>query len=826
MRDALRDYRSKRNFSRTAEPRAARPAKGRGRKFVVQKHAATRLHFDLRLEVDGVFRSWAVTRGPSVNPKDKRLAVEVENHPLAYGNFEGSIPEGEYGGGTVQLWDQGEWVQESPGPASAALRKGELKFSLQGKRLRGGWVLVRMRDDKPDAKRHNWLLIKHQDRYAGNDAATAALLKADSSIASGKSMRELARPAESRRGKRQRKQPSLPRFIPPQLCTLVPRPPAGEQWGHEVKFDGYRIQLRIQDGEAVLRTRKGLDWSGKFTAIAAAAKRLPDCILDGEVVALNPQGAPDFALLQAALSAGTTTRLVYFAFDLLATAEGDLTSLPLAERKARLEKLLGKAGKHRLLRYVEHFIEPGDAVLESACRMDLEGIVSKRLDAPYQSGRSTAWTKAKCRGGQEIVIGGWTEVGGQLRSLLAGVHRNGKLVYVGRVGTGFGRAQTKLVLPRLRAMRSESSPFAANAGTGPNVRWARPELVAEIEFAGWTQAGQIRQAAFKGLRQDKRPQEIERERPVSPRPDSPMSARTNKPRVANNVPLSHPGKILWPRHGKEPERTKLDLLDYYSAVGEWMLPHLRGRPCSIVRAPDGIAGQTFFQRHAMTGMSNLVKVIKLAGDPKPYLQIDRVEALAALAQWATVELHPGNCAPGKPEVPGRLVFDLDPGPDVRFDAVIAAALEIKERVEQAGLIAFCKTTGGKGLHVVTPLATQRSRLTWPQAKAFARRLCEEMAADAPEKYVVQMAKKLRTGRIFLDYLRNDRLATAVAPLSPRARDGAPVSLPLNWKQVVKGLDPQRYSLHQGMQFARTGDAWAGYADSERLIPRRLLKGDG
>ncbi|HEX2891863.1 DNA ligase D [Vineibacter terrae] len=860
---SLARYRAKRDFTRTAEPSGKTGVVPSARlRFVVQKHAASRLHYDFRLELDGVFKSWAVARGPSLDPHDKRLAVEVEDHPLAYGDFEGTIPKGEYGGGTVLLWDRGYWTPE-PGPSpQEALRAGSLKFVLDGEKLAGGWALVRFRRD--DGKRNNWLLIKHRDQ-AAQDGRGEAVLDDDRSVASGRDMAQITAgegrgpapfmTAGRRRGRagavwssNRRKDEDddtapaasrpgvtlphgrMPDFIAPQLCQLVERPPEAAGWGHEVKLDGYRVQVRVLDGEATVKTRKGLDWSDKFPQIAKAAGALPDAIIDGEVVALDGNGAPDFAALQAALSERDTRNLAFFAFDLLVEGKEDLRRLPLAERKARLKALLeANARKLRTaFRYVEHLESAGDAVLRSACRMSLEGIVSKRLDAPYRSGRSGAWTKAKCRAGHEVVIGGWTSEGPRFRSLLIGVRRGRHLVYIGRVGTGFGQATVSRLLPRLKALASDSNPFGgANAPKGrTGVHWLKPELVAEIEFAGWTDAGMVRQAAFKGLREDKPAREVTAEKPVSlsrTRPATPAAARGRSARTAKTdsvvmgVPISNPDKKLWPDVDGEPA-TKLELARYYEAVGDWMMPHLEGRPCSIVRAPDGIDGEQFFQRHAGRGTSNLIAQARISGDRQPYLQIDRIEGLAAMAQVAALELHPWNNRPGDPMLPGRLIFDLDPAPDVGFEAVIAAARELKERLEDLQLVPFCKTTGGKGLHVVTPLAQpRRGGLDWKAAKAFARALCERMAADSPDRYVMTMAKKARTGRIFLDYLRNDQFATAVAPLSPRARPGATVSMPLTWSQVRAGLDPRRYTLRSAPALIARSKAWADYADSERPL---------
>ncbi len=864
MPKKLTKYKAKRDFSQTAEPSGdAKVAASQQLRFIVQKHDASRLHYDFRLELDGVFKSWAVTKGPSLDPHERRLAVEVEDHPLDYGDFEGTIPKGQYGGGTVMLWDRGYWAPEGTASAETQLRKGDLKFVLAGKKLEGGWVLVRMR--QKERGRNNWLLIKHRDGTE-HDNDRDALLAKDRSVASGRTMaaiaagkgrgpmpfmrrspksakadavwrsagapREMAKraatPASRMKPMPARAASRMPQFIAPQLSTLSERAPSCADWVHEVKFDGYRIQLRVEHGEAALRTRKGLDWTGKFEAVAKSAARLPDCIIDGEVVALDDRGLPDFAALQAALSEGRSERLIYFAFDLLFEGRDDLRGLSLENRKSRLLELLGKNSRGQI-RYVEHLRGAGDAVVRSACRMSLEGIVSKRLSDPYLSGRAGQWTKTKCRGGHEVVIGGWTDTNGKFRSLLAGVYRGRQLVSVGRVGTGFAREKVGPLMKRLKTLASKKSPFAGDnvLRAGPNMHWLKPELVAEIEFAGWTGDGQVRQASYKGLREDKPARDVRAERaskpaeaklaePVPRKLRATGAARSGEPRVMN-VAISHPDKPLWPAEGKESVFTKLDLARYFESVGEWLMPHITGRPCSVVRAPDGIEGQHFFQRHAMKGMPSQFEEVTVSGDRQPYLEINRIEALAAAAQLAAIELHPWNCAAGQPDVPGRLVFDLDPDPSVAFKAVIAAAREIKERLEGLGLVAFCKTTGGKGLHVVTPLARVAKGTGWPEAKAFAREVCAQMAQDSPKLYVLNMAKKERGGRIFLDYLRNDRTATAVAPLSPRARPGATVSMPLAWSSLKSGLDPKRFTIRTAPKLIAASKAWSDYRDSGRPL---------
>ena len=874
MTDNLSTYRAKRDFKKTGEPSGEAQVKpSNRRRFVIQKHDATSLHYDLRLELDGVFKSWAVTKGPSLDPHDKRLAVEVEDHPLDYGDFEGTIPKGQYGGGTVMLWDRGYWEPEGSKSPEEALRKGDFKFTLEGKRLHGSFVLVRMRHDRDGGKRTNWLLIKHRDDFSVEENGAAVLEENATSVASARTMEAIAsgkgrkpkpfmlqngeveadavwdsshglaaegRHTRTKTAKKpaaaERMKSAMPDFIPPQLCETLARPPSADGWIHEIKFDGYRIQMRIEDGEVTLKTRKGLDWTGKYPAIARSAAALPDAIIDGEICALDENGAPDFAALQAALSEGKTDALVYFAFDLLFVGDEDVRELPLTERKERLAALLSGAGEDPRLRFVEHFETGGDAVLRSACRLSLEGIVSKRGDVPYQSGRTETWAKSKCRAGHEVVIGAYAKTNGKFRSLLVGVNRGDHFVYVGRVGTGYGAKTVETLLPKLREMETSKSPFTGIGAPKKtsDIVWLKPELVAEIEFAGWTADGQVRQAAFKGLREDKPAAEVEAEKPASPAKTEVPDPETSKPAPkpfrkggkveVMGVMISSPDKPLWPDAGDGEPVTKVDLARYYEAVGSWLIDHIKGRPCSIIRIPDGTGGEQFFQRHAMPGTSNLLELVTVLGDKKPYLQIDRVEGLAAIAQIGGVELHPWNCEPRQPEVPGRLVFDLDPGPDVKFSAIVEAAREIRDRLDDLGLVSFCKTTGGKGLHVVTPLAVPKGKkLSWDIAKGFAHDVCEQMARDNPGLYLIKMAKNQREGRIFLDYLRNDRMATAVAPLSPRARPGATVSMPLTWTQVKADLDPKRFTVRTVPGLLATSSAWQDYCDGQRPLEQAIKR---
>ncbi len=907
----LAKYQSMRDFEATPEPSGRAPvAKSDRLRFVIQKHAATRLHYDLRLEWQGVFLSWAVTRGPSLDPADKRLAVEVEPHPLDYGDFEGTIPKGQYGGGTVLLWDRGFWgPEEDGGDVEAQLKKGDLKVRFDGQRMQGGWVLVRIKNDRSGGKRTNWLLIKHRD--GGERPGDAdALLAEDASIASGRTMQEITlgvgkgptpfmtKPAKkasakavwnSNRDDKAQSKPAptprpakpkkveVPTFVAPQLAKLVDRPPTEAGWAHEIKFDGYRTQLHVDAGKVRLLSRSGLDWTHRFPELAADAADWPDCVADGEVTALNGSGMPDFPGLTTALSSGKTSGLVFYLFDLLFEAGLDLRPLPLTERKQRLAELMdGLEPAGGRLRYVDHFETGGEAVLLSACRMELEGIVSKRLDAAYQSGRGETWLKSKCRGGQEVVIAGWTQTGDKFRSLIAGVQRDGALIHVGRIGTGYTAATAAELMKRLRPLSTKTSPFAETPKAswrtaGSTMHWVRPELVAEIEFAGWTADGHLRQASFKGVREDKPAADVSLETPapaddrlaatiapdaahkavedaeadaqtdnqVSPaggrvvakRPGGRVSSITEPPgvttrslasprgsEVVRGVTISNAGKPLWPATADTPAFTKHDLAAYLEAVGDRMLPHFKGRPVSIVRTPDGIEGdQRFFQRHAGKGQSALIDQVSIKDDKQPYIVANTVEALIALAQTGATEMHPWNGRPDDLETPGRFVFDLDPAPDVPFDAVIEAARDVADLLREIGLEPFCKTTGGKGLHVVTPLAKERDPVAWPEAKAFTRAVCQRLVDEHPDRYLLSMSKAARTGKIFLDYLRNDRTATAVGPYSPRARPRATVSMPLKWTQVRKGLDPQAFTIASVPALLKKPDPWADYDEGAKPL---------
>ncbi len=829
---ALEQYRAKRNFDVTPEPRPSAPRPGDANSFVVQKHDARRLHYDFRLELDGVLKSWAVTRGPSLVPGEKRLAVAVEDHPLEYGSFEGTIPKGEYGGGAVLVWDRGAWAPI--GDPHNGLAKGHLEFELMGEKLKGRWHLVRMRGKTRD-KHENWLLIKGDDEFARSDDAPDILEERPNSAATGRAIDEVAKEApgwSSKTGRIERsrdpaalpdpssvkgaKRAPLAGFVEPMLATAVKKPANGKRWLHEIKFDGYRIEALIDKGRLSLLTRTGLDWTAKFgQAIIGTFKALPvsQALIDGEIVVENGAGASDFSALQAALSEGRRDRFVFYGFDLLYLNDFDLREAPLVERKRLLAAILGDGSGP--LRYSSHFDEDGETMLRHACRLGLEGIVSKLRDSPYRSGRGKSWTKAKCSARQEFVVAGFvpsTAARNAIGSLALGVYDGDALRYVGRVGTGFTASSARDLYARLEPMRLSSSPFSQrlSAAESRQVRFVRPELVAEVDVRGWTADGLLRHTSFKALREDKPAREVVRESSSSDPPaKAPMSA----------IELTHPDRLYWPDDGV----TKQGLADYYAEVWLRMAPFVVGRALALVRCPDGITGQKFFQKHAWKGVSSAIVLVE---DPKekgePLISIRDLDGLTALVQMAVLEIHPWGSPVADWERPDMVVMDLDPGEDVAWEALIEAASEVRQRLEEAGLAAFVKTSGGKGLHVVAPV---KPKAEWPAVKAFTKGIADAMAADSPKRYVATIAKAKRTGKILIDYLRNQRGMTAVAVYSTRARPGAAVSMPLGWDELGPGIGPAHFTVANApARLALASDPWEGFraaaAPIEAAAPMR------
>lgn len=816
-------YNKKRDFKKTAEPSGTVSHSQSQRSFLVQKHVATRLHYDFRLEMGGVLKSWAVTRGPSLNPNDKRLAVEVEDHPVSYGGFEGIIPKGEYGGGTVMMWDEGTW--EPLGDPAKDLKAGHLKFRLHGKRLQGEWVLVRMKPRPQDKGRHNWLLIKHEDAYSKTGKAEVFLAKNNTSITSKRSMEEIASAADRQWKSKPnahstagtsppigKKQPSGSRlkFIAPQLATLVDAMPSGDTWVHEVKFDGYRTLAYIENGRVRMYTRNGLDWTEKFGAVPAALAKLKvkNAILDGELVAINADGITSFAELKTELS-GTGKNLSYYAFDLLHLNGKDLTNDPLRVRKEKLEALLKKQTIAKVF-YSEHFTQAGN-FLDKACALGLEGVISKEADAPYRSGRGKSWVKTKCHKRQEFVVGGYTKSStgtAMIGSLLLGYYEGKDFVYAGRVGTGFDQKTARSLYKALKALERTAMPYTrysdqGRRGTGwkRGVQWVEPRLVCEVEFTEWTKEGALRHPSFQGLREDKPAKEITRDIPQTLHQKNPRAVKKVPPQKSqSSVPLTHPDKVLFSPEGY----TKQDLSNYYAAVEKWMLPHVVNRPLSLVRCPSGSQKHCFFQRHSGEGLSKHITPLPLYAKEEPYLMIEDAAGLQALVQMSVLEIHQWGSHADSWQQPDMLVFDLDPDPSVDFAAVKKAALELRKHLASIKLKSFVKTTGGKGLHVVVPIRPEQK---WDEVKQFAREFCEAVADAAPERYTTNIRKAQRKGRIFLDYLRNGETATAIAPYSSRARKGAPVAVPLRWSELPK---------------VKSGDQW-----TIRTLPKRLaqLKSD-
>jgi bifunctional non-homologous end joining protein LigD len=809
--DALARYRAKRDFKITSEPQGGK-ATAQHNSFVVQKHAATRLHYDFRLELNGTMKSWAVTRGPSMDPADKRLAVHVEDHPIDYSGFEGIIPKGQYGGGTVMIWDRGTWEPlEDPEKGYA---KGKLKFALHGDKLKGSWALVRMGGRARSERADNWLLIKERDGEARPGHGDVLLEEETRSVTTGRSMEEIAakadrvwtrdgeqkpvaEPKEEKKKTGRKKGKALPQFVAPQLATLVDQPPEGPEWLHEIKLDGYRLLCRIEGGRMRLLTRTEQNWTHRFPALAKSRIDAEEALIDGEVVAVDEKGFSNFGALQQALSDGDDRDLRFYAFDLLHLDGRDLRGEPLETRKARLKTLLSASKQSApLFALSEHIEGRGKDVFENACALSLEGIVSKRRDVPYRPGRGDDWLKTKCGARQEFVIGGFTEHSKATRSvgaLLIGHYEDGDLVYAGRVGTGFDAETRKTLWRELNALRRRSAPFASTpAATRRGAIWVEPRLVAEIAFANWTRDGILRHPSFQGLRKDKPAKTIvkEKAKPVAKASKAPVpSGKSRGSDTVAGVVLTHPDRVLYPDVGL----TKHDLAEYYAAVADAMLPHLAGRPLSLVRCPEGAAAKCFYQKHPGHSAPKALRRIKIkeSAGTHEYVVADDVSALVALVQMGVLEIHPWGSREDSLEKPDRIIFDFDPAPDVPWPRVIAAVADMRERLESLGLKSFLKTTGGKGLHVVAPIAP---RDEWPEVKAFTKAVAVAIEHDAPRDYTTVMSKAERRGRIFIDYLRNDRGSTAIAPYSTRARAGATVATPLPWSALKPDLKPGAFTV--------------------------------
>ncbi len=893
----LREYKAKRDFSRTPEPQGTHKGKprksGRKLRYLIQKHDASRLHYDFRLEWNGALMSWAIPKGPSENPNDKRLAVHVEDHPVEYGDFEGTIPDSEYGGGTVMLWDTGSWEPQAGVDVEEGLAKGKLAFLLHGKRLKGKWAFVRLRARKKGDK-DNWLLIKELDDYVRRSGKLITEREV-TSVKSGRAMEEIAGRAKTvwhsnRKGrgnsggdpvilakpgapaktaaraaptagktkgskkKRTAEAVALPAFAEPQLATLVEGPPPGNDWIHEIKYDGYRVIAAVAGGQVnkqvKLYTRNGLDWTDRFAPLVKPFSELPcdSALLDGEIAVADAQGHTDFGALQDAL-AGGKGRIGCFLFDLLSLDGEDLRKWPLIERKDRLKKLLAGLPQGGPLAYSDHVQGSGEKVFAEACRIKLEGIISKLANAPYRSGRTRSWLKIKCGMEQEFVIIGWRPSDKPRRpfsSILLAVRDQGKLRYAGRVGTGYSEARLEDLGRKFRALARKTPPVD---DVPPEIRrqarFVEPELVAEIEFAGWTHDGIVRAGAFKGLRGDKPAAEVVKEAEM-PRAiavkGAKAEARKSEARMAEaskgktkaarsvssartahdgseeiaGVRVTNPDRVFYP----DENITKRDLIAHYLSIADKILPHVAERPMSLVRCPDGITGQHFFQKHASQGFPAQFKKIPIRekSGKDDYLYIRDERGLVAAVQMGVLELHLWGCHVDAVEQPDRMVFDFDPDEDLPFAAVRDGATEMRDRLKDLGLESFPMLTGGKGIHVVVPFTRGHD---WDAHRDFSEALARVMAADSPDRFIANMSKQKRQGKIFVDYLRNTRGATAIAPFSTRARKGAFVSVPVSWQQLDRMKDAHPVAVGEVAQFAKR-DPWPGYFKERQTLPK--LKG--
>lgn len=866
----LDEYNRRRNFQRTPEPAGDEPAgqdptqdaaQLEGGQFVIQKHAARRLHYDLRLEWDGVFKSWAVPKGPSLTPGEKRLAVQVEDHPLDYGDFEGVIPRGQYGGGTVMLWDRGQWAPvKGPGRQEKKNNSDHIDFVLAGHKLRGAWTLVRTGPrtgkartakestgkERTSDERNNWLLIKRHDNAEGESKLN------DLSVATGRSMRQIAadrsrswtRGGESEQALAPLPDPAtlkgarrkaLPRKLEVALATLASKAPQGDQWLHEIKFDGYRILASCHAGSVHLITRGGKDWTQRFPEIAALLGNLGhvNALLDGEVVAYAPDGTTSFRALQEALSTGNTQGLVYQVFDLIHFEGFDLSAVPLVERKRSLEGLLSAAGftGSAGVRYTSHILGQGPAFVEQACRLNLEGIICKRADGRYPRGRTRNWLKVKCTARKELLVCGYTDPGGTragFGSLLLGAWKGKDLVYAGKVGTGFSDRDLKHLHGRLRELESDEVR-ATGVPAEKGMHWVRPELIAEVEFTEWTRDGVLRHPSFRGLREDKDPKDIHLPEAAPPRA---AAAAANKTRPARavvgrpkgkagkdsaevaGVTLTNPGRILYPELGI----TKLALAQYYEEIEGWLLPHLAFRPLSLLRCPEGYTKECFFQKHPRNTMAKTIPRVEIEekDGAATYLYVKTIADVIALVQTGALELHVWGSRVDEVEHPDMLVFDLDPAPDVPLSEVWRVARDLRDRLSDLGLAGFPRTTGGKGLHVVVPIIPERD---WEQVKKFCRAVAQGHARDDRRRVTSNMAKSKRRGRIFMDYLRNGRGATAIASYSTRARAGAPIAVPVAWDELNEALRPDRFNVENLRRRLAVLDVdpWQGFEAARRSL---------
>ncbi|MFL6779959.1 MAG: DNA ligase D [Sphingomicrobium sp.] len=820
----IETYNRKRNFSKTKEPKGRR-LKGKGDSFVVQKHDASRLHWDFRLELDGVLKSWAVPKGPSVDPDDKRLAVRTEDHPLDYGEFEGVIPKGEYGGGTVMLWDRGRWEPEPGKDPSKTIEEGHLHFSLDGERMKGEWVMFRLKG-RPGDRQEPWMLKKVDDDFAKPEEGDALVEQCVTSVTTGRSMAEIAAGTDvwrSNRGggkggwQKREAQAGPPAFQAPQLATLVDTVPSGNDWLHEYKYDGYRLLIATAGGAATAWTRKGNDWSDKFRAIVRAAANLPaGCLIDGEAVALDEQGKPSFQLLQSTLKGGEAD-LAFYAFDLLVDRGEDITELPNLERKERLAALLKTVGPPIL--YGDHVVGKGEALFEAICKEGGEGIISKKARAPYKGERGRNWLKVKCIQRQEFVIVGWQDSDKRhgFRSLHLAARDGRRLKYVGKVGTGFDTQMIHDMSDRMRPMEVEEPALDVPRSARRGSHWIEPRLVGEVAYTEFTSDGILRHPSFIALREDKPAREVVLEKPQK-------LAKVAKARTAERagaerfgIKISNRDRVIYPGESL----TKGDLADYYAAIESLMLVDTAKRPISLIRCPQGRAKHCFFQKHDSGTMGPHVKHVPVEesdGDVQDYLYVEDARGILACVQMGTIEFHGWGSKAKKLEYPDRLVFDLDPDVGLDFNKVKVAAVRLRALLADLGLVTFPLLTGGKGIHVVAPLD---AKADWPKVKSFAERFSRAIAEAEPDMFTANIRKNQRKGRIFLDWLRNQRGATAVMPYSARAREGAPVAAPIAWEELDKIKGGNAFTIRDADHLIERAESklLAGWGQAKQKLPK-------
>ena len=838
--ERLEEYRRKRDFTRTLEPSGADEATEQRCLYVMHKHAASHGHYDLRLEQDGVLRSWALPKGPSLESGEKRLAVEVEDHPLEYGRFEGVIPKGEYGGGTTMLWDVGHWRLNGKN------KEGHLDFILDGEKLQGAWTLVRTRGkgDGRGKKGKSWLMIKRTDTHKHK------LDPGDESVISGRTMEEIARdrdnvwirgeavakpgPPDASTISDARKKP-FPKELPPQLATLTDAAPEGDEWIHEIKLDGYRVTAFVNNGKTKLFTRNGHDWTRRFPEVATLLSRMPvdRAILDGEMVVMSDDGSSSFRKLQEALSRNRTTGVVFQVFDLLYLGEHDLTHAELATRKTILKQLVDSSGFDGggRVRYSDHIRGQGPEFFSQACRLGLEGIISKRADGRYRSGRGRQWLKVKCTHHEEFVVGGFTAPGGSRNgfgSLLLGAYDDGRFLYAGRVGTGFSATQIDDLHDRLTELETGEKPFHDDVPDSRTTRWVKPDLVIEVEFTERTRDRRLRHPVFRGLRDDRDATEItltgdtdmrEETSVVQSRTTTRGPGKKGDATVAG-VRITHPERVMYAEQGA----TKLDLARYYDDIQEWILPWLANRPLSLLRCPEGWKEECFFQKHPRQTIAKTLPRISIEESKgfKDYVYVQSIADVVSLVQVGVLEFHPWGAQVDDIEKPDLMIFDLDPSPEVPWPQILRTANDLRERLEALGLSSFPRTTGGKGLHLVVPL---RPSASWDEVKEFAHAVSEQHARANPKRLTTNMSRTKRRGRIFIDYLRNGRGATAIASYSLRAREGAPVAVPVRWDELSVAMRSDRYNIDNVRRRlgALQDDPWEGFIEARSSITAKMRR---